>query len=192
MRLPLWAYRWLHRRSISRPRLRGGFLHNRLGDRLLDKSLWMPTRVSLARAWLLGIPVTTVPFLPAQTLFAAVLAIACRANVLLSIALQFLSSPVTAPVQLSACYFTGRVLQGESPASAWAHLLAKPEIVFSKQAVFSLYLGAAVVGPLLGVIGYAIIMLFWPDRSHPLRERHLLPERPTQPENPSHPPRPRQ
>lgn len=106
MRLPLWALRWLHRNSLSRRKLHGGFLHTRLGDRLLDKALWRPTRNSLARAWVVGVPISMIPFLPLQSVFAIVLGFVFRANLLLCILLQFVSSPVTAPIQLPACFLS--------------------------------------------------------------------------------------
>lgn len=169
MRLPLWAHRWLHRRRLSRQGLKGSFLHSRLGDRLLEKSLWMPTRGSLARAWLIGIPITTIPFLPAQTLIAGVCGFFGRANLLLCIGLQFISMPLTAPVQLSACYFVGRVVRGESPFEVWAHLMAKPSAVWSSDALFTLYLGSVILGPIVGLIGYAAFMLLWPGHLPKLR-----------------------
>ncbi len=171
MRLPLWALRWLHQRDLSRKRLRGSFLHSRIGDRLLDKALWMPTKSSIARAWLIGIPITTVPFLPAQSVIAGVCGFFGRANLVLCIGLQFLSTPVTAPVHLPACYLVGRVLQGESPSGAWAQIVADPGSVWSSEALFSLYLGSIVLGPLVGLIGYGVIMLVWPEHLPRLRRR---------------------
>lgn len=179
MRLPLWAFRWLHRSGLSRKTLRGGFLHSQLGDRLLDRSLWLPTRISLARAWLIGVPITTIPFLPFQSVLAGVLGFFGRANLLLCIGLQFLSNPATATVHLPACYFVGRVVLGESPGEVWAHLLAHPHSIWSADALLALYLGSLILGPLIGLVGYAVIMLFWPDRTYPMRERHLLPHRKT-------------
>lgn len=171
MRLPLWALRWLHARDLSRRRLRGSFLHSQLGDRLLDKALWMPTRQSIARAWLIGIPITTIPFLPAQSVIAGVCGFFGRANLVLCIGLQFLSTPLTAPVHLPACYLVGRVLQGESPRVVWAHLVANPGSVWSTEALFSLYLGSLVLGPVVGLVGYGVIMLLWPDHLPRLRRR---------------------
>lgn len=175
MRLPLWAHRWLHRRRLSRQGLKGSFLHSKLGDRLLDKSLWMPTRTSLARAWLIGIPITTIPFLPAQSLIAGVAGFFGRANLLLCIGLQFISMPLTAPVQLSACYFVGRVARGESPFEVWEHLMANPGAALSTDALFTLYLGSIILGPLVGLIGYAAFMLLWPDHLPHLRRRSKPP-----------------
>ena len=183
MRLPLWAHRWLHRRSLSRRGLKGGFLHSKLGDRLLDKSLWMPTRASLARAWLIGFPITTIPFLPAQSIIAGIAGFFGRANLLLCIGLQFLSTPLTAPFHLAACYFVGRVLRGESPFVAWEHIMANPSSVWSSEALFSLYLGSIVLGPLIGLLGYAGFMLLWPEHlPHlPRRRRHPHPPAPPAP-----------
>src|SRR6185436_466810 len=100
MRMPLWLFRWLHRQRLTRRHMRGGRLHGWLGDRLLDKALWTPTAGSLARAWLVGFPITIVPLLPGQSVLAIVAALCVRGNVLLCIALQFLSNPLTATIQL--------------------------------------------------------------------------------------------
>ena len=109
----------MHRQQLSRSKLRGGRLHGWFGDRILDKALWLPTRNSLARAWLIGFPITMVPFLPGQTIFAVIGALVLRGNLLLSIALQFLSNPFTAPVQIPACYFVGAVARGGHPRDVW-------------------------------------------------------------------------
>jgi uncharacterized protein (DUF2062 family) len=127
MRLPLWAMRWMHRSRLSRSRLRGSFIHTWLGDRILEKPLWKPTRESLARAWLVGFPITVMPFLPAQSLFACIAALFVRGNLLLCIALQFLSSPLTAPVHLPACYFVGELVRGKNPAMVWRHIRSTPQ-----------------------------------------------------------------
>lgn len=146
-------------------------MHSWFGDRLLDRSLWTPTRGSLARAWLVGFPITIVPFLPGQSVLAAAAALIVRGNLLLCIALQFLSNPFTAPVQLSLCYFAGELVRGRTPSGVWSHVAETPFDLLSVDAVVSLYLGACVVGPLIGAIGYAVILGFW--REHRWRKgRH--------------------
>lgn len=176
MRLPLWAHRWLHQRSLSRQKLKGTFLHSQLGDRLLDKNLWMPTKRSIARAWLIGIPITTIPFLPAQSVIAGICGFFGRANLILCIGLQFLSTPLTAPVHLPACYFVGRVARGELPSDAWRHIVENPSSVWSSEALFSLYLGSIILGPLVGLIGYGFILLVWPDHLPHLPRRRPRPQ----------------
>ena len=155
----------MHRQRFSRSRLKGTRLHSWLGDGLINKSLWQPTRASLARAWLVGFPITIVPFLPGQSILACIAALLVRGNLLLCIALQFLSTPLTAPVQLSTCYFVGEVARGASPAKVWREAKAAPKkVLLSAHAVTSLYLGAAIIGMIGGVAGYAIILQTWRDR----------------------------
>jgi uncharacterized protein (DUF2062 family) len=155
----------MHRQRLSRRGLKGSRLHSWLGDGLINKSLWQPTRGSLARAWLVGFPITIVPFLPGQSIIACIAALFVRGNLLLCIALQFLSTPLTAPIQLSTCYFVGEVARGASPATVWRDAKAAPKkALLSVHAVTSLYLGAAIVGIIGGVAGYAIILQTWRDR----------------------------
>jgi hypothetical protein len=169
MRMPLWLFRWLHRQRLTRRHMRGGRLHSWLGDRLLDKALWTPTAGSLARAWLVGMPITIVPFLPGQSVLAIIAALCVRGNVLLCVALQFLSNPVTAPVQLSACYFVGEVVRGANPAEVWHHAWSAPKDLLTGHAAASLYIGSVFLGMLLGAIGYAVILKTW--RNPPARTR---------------------
>lgn len=144
--------------------MRGGRMHGWFGDRILDKALWLPTRNSLARAWLIGFPITVVPFLPAQTLFAILGALVVRGNLLLCIALQFLSNPLTAAVQIPSCYFVGQVVRGVNPRDVWAEISQGSKHLLSGDAVTSLYLGAVVIGFLGGLAGYAILHQTWKDK----------------------------
>ncbi|MDO8542324.1 MAG: DUF2062 domain-containing protein [Opitutaceae bacterium] len=151
----------MHKSRLSRRRLRGGFLHSRLGDRLVDKALWQPTHDSLARAWLVGFPITMMPFLPLQSVLACVAALLVRGNLLLCIALQFLSTPFTAPVHLPACYFVGEVARGQHPVEVWRHISGDPKELLTGHAVSSLYFGAVIIGLLGGLLGYAVLRHTW-------------------------------
>ena len=164
MRMPMWVFRLMHRQNLSRSKLRGGRLHRWFGDRILDKALWLPTRNSLARAWLIGFPITVVPFLPAQSIFAVIGALVLRGNLLLCIALQFLSNPFTAPIQLPVCYFAGQVVRGVSPLDVWEELSHGSKHLLTPDAAGSLYLGAIVVGFFGGLAGYAILHQTWRDK----------------------------
>lgn len=162
----------MHKQRLSRSRMRGTRVHRWLGDGILSKALWQPTRASLARAWLVGFPITVVPFLPAQSIFACIAAFLVRGNILLCIALQFLSTPLTAPVHLSSCYFVGEIVRGASPAKVWNDAKSAPKkVLLSAHAVTSLYLGAAIVGIIGGVAGYAIILKTW--KEGPRGRRHV-------------------
>lgn len=178
MRFPYWILRLLHRGRLSRSRLRGSWLHLRLGDRLLDKTLWKPTRESLARAWLVGFPITIMPFLPLQSVLACIAAIFFRGNLLLCIALQFLSTPLTAPVHLPACYFVGEVVRGHRPSDVWHEVINSPAEVFTGDSLVSLYLGAVVLGVAIGLLGYGLLKNFWhmaPNKSPATRSGRSRP-----------------
>lgn len=164
MRLPYFVLRWMHRSRLSRHRLKGGLLHSWFGDRLLAKELWRPTRKSLSRAWLMGFPITVMPFLPMQSVFACLAAILVRGNLLLCIALQFLSTPLTAPVQLAACYFVGALLRGEHIGIVWNRITHQPSQLLHPNELGTLYLGAVVIGILGGLLGYVIIQQTWRER----------------------------
>jgi uncharacterized protein (DUF2062 family) len=169
MRLPLKTLRWLHRQKLSRRHMRGGRLHRWFGDRVLAKELWLPTHHSLARAWLVGFPITITPFLPLQTVFATVAALLVRGNILLCIALQFLSTPLTAPIHLPICFLAGELVRGRSPGRVWQGVTEESSSLLSGDAAISLYLGSVVVGILGGVIGYAVLYHTW--RRRPARVR---------------------
>jgi uncharacterized protein len=154
----------MHKSRLSRSRMRGTRMHRWFGDGILSKSLWKPTRESLARAWLVGFPITMVPLLPVQSVFACIAAFFVRGNLLLCIALQFLSTPLTAPVHLPVCYFVGEVVRGEDPRVVWRRAKAEPrKMLISAHGVTSLYLGAAILGLFGGVVGYAVIQQTWRD-----------------------------
>ncbi len=157
----------MHRQRLSRSRLRGGRIHRMLGDGIVSKALWVPTRGSLARAWLVGFPITAVPFLPGQSILAAVAALAVRGNLLLCIALQFLSNPLTAAIQLPACYFVGEVARGANPREVWHHAWTAKWTEEYASGFKSLYLGAVIIGIVGGVVGYAIILQTWKDKVRP-------------------------
>jgi len=157
-----WVMRRLHRWGGSRHKLRGGYMHSLLGDRLLERDLWFPSRESLARAWLVGLPVSIVPFLPFQTVIACSIGFFARANLPVCFAVQFLSNPATAFIQLPMCYFVGRFLMGAPMNATLMQLETHPiHALASAQTVQALYLGAFVLGPLLGVLGYLLTHLLW-------------------------------
>ena len=143
--------------------MHGGFLHSRLGDRLLDKELWRTSPGSLARAWLIGFPITSIPWLPFQSVIAGVLGFTFRANMLLCIGLQYLSNPFTAIFHLPPCYFVGKLLMGSSLVKTWNEVVTRDwKSVFyhpSKlaQDLMPLYLGAITLGTAIGIIGYFAI-----------------------------------
>jgi uncharacterized protein (DUF2062 family) len=175
--------RRLNRWGLSRQKLRGGFLHSKLGDRILERELWIPDRESLARAWLVGMPVTAIPFLPGQSLIACAIGFFVRANLPVTFLLQYLSNPATAIFQLSACYFTGNLVLGTSPKeliqlvhSKVDGFMASPSLREALHAISwhdlaTLYLGSVILGVALGLLGYSATHLLWRPKAKRLLVR---------------------
>ena len=101
--------------------------------------------------------------------FATVAALLVRGNLLLCIALQFLSTPLTAPVHLPICFVAGELVRGRGLGRVWQGVTEETSSLLSGDAAISLYLGSVVVGVLGGVIGYAVLYHTW--RSRPARVR---------------------
>jgi uncharacterized protein (DUF2062 family) len=116
-----------------------------------------------------GFPITVTPFLPLQSVFATIAALMVRGNLLLCIAMQFLSTPLTAPVHLPVCYFVGELVRGRGIARVWQGVTEETSSLLSGDAAISLYVGSVVVGVLGGVIGYAVLYHTW--RRRPARAR---------------------
>ena len=163
--------RRLHQWGLSRQKLRGGFLHTRLGDRFLEREIWIPSRESLARAFLVGVPITMIPFLPLQSVFACGVALWLRANLPVTFLLQHLSNPLTAVIQLPLCYLTGRLLLGADLGAEWDQVWADPMGIVSRGSLGALYLGAVVLGPVLGAAGYFLTHWIWKEQ--PVRVRKV-------------------
>ena len=102
-----------------------------------------------------------LPFLPVQSVFSCAVAIFIRGNLLLCIGLQFLSTPFTAPAHLPACYFMGEFARGRSPSAVWHEVTGSTTDVFTGDSLVSLYLGAAVLGVCIGLLGYVLLKYFW-------------------------------
>jgi uncharacterized protein len=164
VKLSLSIHRWLHRKKLSRKSMRGGFLHSKLGDRILDKALWRATPDSIARAWLIGVPITLIPFLPAQSILASIIGFYFRANLLVCVALQYASNPFTAVIQLPICYFIGRLLEGNRPSVIWNEVADRDWSLYLEKPtrlagdLIPIFLGSIVLGLLLGILGYFMIL----------------------------------
>jgi hypothetical protein len=118
---------------------------------------------------MVGMPITMIPLMPLQSIIACPLALWARANLPVAIFLQFLSTPLTAVIHLPICYLTGRLLLGADLSAEWDQVWADPMGIVSRGSLGALYLGAAVLGPLLGTAGYLLTHWIWKEQ--PLRPR---------------------
>ncbi len=103
--------KFLKRYSPSAKSIRENRALRMLGEDLHKPSLWLLNRNSVARAFAIGLFCTWIPF-PLQTVLAALLAIYYRAHLPLSVALVFITNPITITPMFYFAYKLGSVMLG--------------------------------------------------------------------------------
>ena len=130
------------------------------GKVLHDPNLWHLNRRSVSLAFAVGLFTAFMPA-PGQMIIAAASAIAFKANLPISVALVWLTNPVTiAPVSYF-CYRIGLwVLQIPEPPETFAFT---PEWVLSslRRIWQPFLLGSFLVGGASAALGYGAVRLFW-------------------------------
>lgn len=130
------------------------------GDILHDANLWHLNRRSASKAFAIGLMVAFVP-VPFQMMLAASIAIIFHANLPLSVALVWLSNPITIPPIFYACYKLGIMLMG-IPAQEFTFELSWNWVVSSLSTVSGPFLlGSAAFGIFFSITGYLIINALW-------------------------------
>ncbi len=131
-----------------------------LGDLLHDPNLFHLNRHSVSVAFFIGVFCAFLP-LPGQMPIAAVAALLFRCNLPLSVALVWISNPLTIPPIFYATYELGR----------W--ILQAPKVGFSIELSWSwvtdefvqlwqpLVVGSLLAGLTFGTLGYVTMQLFW-------------------------------
>jgi uncharacterized protein (DUF2062 family) len=152
-----------------------------MSERLADPGLWHLHRRSAAGAVFLGLWCAMLP-MPLQMLPAAALAILFRVNLPLTMLLVWVSNPLTMLPLMWVAYWLGSHLLGEpmitfaelsqllndltAIVGSWFSGSHPPSAHFAHYAEPFL-LGAMVLGPLSGSLGYVLMRLYW--RWHVLR-----------------------
>lgn len=150
--------RWLARRGISRRRLRGGFWHRVLGERLFAKSLWRMERDSIARGWIIGALAGSFPLGGVQWLLGVPTALLFRANLFVVAALICATNPLTIGFYYPFCFVVGCRVIGRPVADFhWEHWGGLTFL----DAGLPLLVGTMTVGGAIGTVGYAATYLFW-------------------------------
>lgn len=154
-------WRELLHRLLPTPRsLRQWRALRHLGAALYKPDLWHLNRRSVAGAVVIGLFFTWFPA-PGQMLFAALAAIKSRSNLPLSIALVWISNPLTIPPLFYFAYRIGCWLLGLPPLPiefelSWDWLLSSLLRVWQP-----LVLGSIICGTVSAVLGYASTHMVW-------------------------------
>lgn len=130
------------------------------GKLLHDPNVFHLNRRSVAGAFAVGLFVAFIP-IPFQMVLAAMLAILVRVNLPLSVALVWVTNPLTMPPMYYVSYKLGAWLLGIQPKPFQFELSFQwltGELVEIWQPFL---LGCLVAGLIAGMLGYLTIRLFW-------------------------------
>ena len=132
-----------------------------LGDRLHEPNLWHINRRSISAAFAIGLFFAWVPT-PTQMAFAAAAAVYFRANLLISVALVWVTNPLTMPPLYYFAYRVGLWFSGRPSSSA-------ENFVFSLDGIWSglgevmgpFLLGCLIMGLTCSLAAYIGMDSFW-------------------------------
>lgn len=131
-----------------------------LGDHLYRPSLWHLNRHSVAKAFAVGLFCAWLP-LPFQTVIAAILAIYFCAHLPLSVALVFLTNPITIPPMFYFAYSLGNKLLLKEAGDFNFELSWEWVSTGMLQVWQPLLFGSLILGIISSTLGYIIIHLIW-------------------------------
>jgi uncharacterized protein (DUF2062 family) len=131
-----------------------------LGKLLDNPNLFHMNRRSVSKAFFWGVFIGLLPPVPVHTPAAATAALITRSNLPLTIAVVWISNPITIPIIMFAFYHLGRIILQLEPAPgiefSWAWLYHEFEIIWKPYLVGSL-VGASVCA----VVAYMASNYIW-------------------------------
>ncbi|MEL0613270.1 DUF2062 domain-containing protein [Marinomonas arenicola] len=130
-----------------------------MGKQIYEADLWHLNRRSVAKAFLNGLFWAFIP-MPFQMVVSALLAIPLRANIPLSIALVWITNPLTMPFVFYFNYKVGSLIMGGDDGKAF-HLSVEWIWAKLEHIWLPLYLGSVVSGLFFGILAYVTILLVW-------------------------------
>ncbi len=131
-----------------------------LGKRLHDPNLWHLNRRSASGAFGIGLFWAFMP-VPLQTIPAAISAIVLRVNLPISVALVWLTNPLTMAPVFYITYKLGSFLLGREPEHidfAWSMEWVRQSIGKVWQPFL---LGSVTLSTIAGLVGYFALRWFW-------------------------------
>lgn len=131
-----------------------------LGDRIFDKNLWRFNRHSLSYAVLVGTFFCFMPML-FQSIPAIMLCIWLRCNVPVTIAVIWVSNPITMPPMMYFAYRVGQWLLGKDSTPRPDNFTLESFLSQISELWQPLLLGCVVCGAFFGIIGFVGVRLYF-------------------------------
>ena len=130
------------------------------GQLLHNPNLWHLNRRSVSKAFAVGLFFAFVP-VPFQMVLSAGIAIIVHANLPLSIALVWITNPLTMPAIFYFCYLVGSLVLG-APKQAFTFEASWQWVIDSLSTVGPAFLlGCAICASVFSIIGYFGIQSLW-------------------------------
>lgn len=131
-----------------------------LGPLVNDPNLFHLNRQSVSRAFFVGLFCAFLP-IPGQTIVAALMALALRCNLPLSLALIWITNPLTMTPIFVGSYQLGAWILDTPPASFRIELSWEWFTNLRSNIYQPLLLGSLVAGTIAGSIGYLVVHEIW-------------------------------
>jgi hypothetical protein len=154
--------KFLRRHLPAASAVRNHWLLHRLGDGLHHPRLWHLNRRSVAGATAVGLFVAFLP-IPFQMVVAAMGSVWLRVNLPLSVALVFVTNPLTMGPAFYLCYKVGAWLLGSPVIQTGQHFKPTIEWLFDQLAIVwqPLVAGSLLTGLIVSLVGYGLVQLLW-------------------------------
>ncbi len=152
--------KFLKRYSPSPQTIRKNRALGCLGESIHQPNLWLLNRHSVSRAFAIGLFCAWLP-MPLQTLLAAILAIFFRAHLPISVALVFVTNPVTIPPMFYFAYKFGSWLLGMTPEPVDMNIGWEWFTTTLGQIWQPMLFGCLILGIFSAITGYFAIHIIW-------------------------------
>ncbi|MEE4302138.1 MAG: DUF2062 domain-containing protein [Pseudomonadales bacterium] len=131
-----------------------------LGSAVADPELWHLNRRSVSTAFAVGLFLAFFPF-PSQMLLAAAAAVVIRCNLPLSVALVWITNPVTIPPLFWFTYKLGTLLLGVPPRVEGIELSLEWFVTQAGLVWKPLLVGSLLCGAVASATGYVLSNWLW-------------------------------
>ena len=131
-----------------------------LGERLHDPNLWHLNRRSVSLAFAVGLFVAWIPT-PGQMAIAAVSAFYFRANLPISVALVWVTNPLTMPPMFYSAYIVGLITLGRDTPGADFEFTIDSVLASLSDIGGPFLFGCLILGIISSTAGYFGMRLFW-------------------------------